>query len=444
MSMNIERIKNDLAEAQAALDTIREEGIRLSADPNVSDQELQSKMSAVERAKARVQLLQDKLNGMEGEQSKQAKMQQITDDDRIQAGAKAFKSAGDFFACVAKAGGNMDGRLAEYASIKSAATGQNITTDSEGGYLVPPDYAAELLQFAKSESVLYKDVRKTSISGNRLVENYVDSTTRKDSDEDVVGRSGVLAYWISEAEKYTANKMKFAQRDTKLSKLIGLAYVTDEMMEDVPAMGSIISEAFRDEFAFKIDDAILNGSGVNMPLGMLAGGNNALVTVAKEANQAAASLVVANILKMYNALPAALRAKAKWYCNQDIETLLMQMVMTAPEDAAQMLGVPIWMPANSLADSPYSRILGMPLIPVEQGSAVGTKGDISLLVPNEYRWIDKGGIKAQTSIHVRFECDEMALKFTYRAGGRPIWANKISAYKGSTVRSPYVTLADRA
>lgn len=442
--MRIEEIKNSLAEAQAALDTARQEGIRLSADPNVSDQELQSKMSAVERAKARVQLLQDQLSSMEGEQSKQAKMQQIADEDRIQAGAKAFKSAGDFFACVAKAGGSMDGRLAEYASIKSAATGQNITTDSEGGYLVPPDYAAELLQFAKSESVLYPDVRKTSISGNRLVENYVDSATRKDSTEDVVGRSGVLAYWIGEAEKYTASKLKFEQRDTKLSKLTGMAYATDEMLEDVPAMGGIIAEAFRDEFAFKIDDAILHGTGTGMPLGMLASGNKALVTVAKEADQAAASIVVANLLKMYNALPAKLRGKARWYCNQDVETLLMQLVMTAPVGDAAVLGVPVWMPANGLADSPYSRILGISLVPVEQSSAVGTLGDIALLVPNEYRWIDKGGIKAQTSIHVRFEYDEMAFKFTYRAGGRPMWPNAISAYKGSTVRSPYIALADRA
>lgn len=442
--MRIEEIKNSLMEAQNALDTARQEGIRLSADPNVSDQELQSKMSAVERAKARVQLLQDQLSTMEGEQSKQAKMQQIADEDRIQTGAKAFKSAGDFFACVAKAGGNMDARLAEYANIKSAASGQNITTDADGGYLVPPDYAAELLQFAKSASILYPEVRKTSVSGNRLVENYVESATRKDSSEGVIGRSGMLTYWIGEAEKYTANKMKFAQRDTKLHKLTGMAYATDEMLEDVPAMGGIIAEAFRDEFAFKIDDAILHGTGNGMPLGLMNSGNKALVTVAKEADQKAASIVVNNLLKMYNALPANLRSKARWYCNQDVETVLMQLMMQADAGENNVLGVPVWMPAGGLSDSPYGRILGMPLIPVEQCSAVGTLGDIALLVPNEYRWIDKGGIKAQTSIHVRFEYDEMAFKFSYRAGGRPMWPNAISAYKGSTVRSPYIVLGDRA
>lgn len=449
--INIETMRNDLVAAQAALNKAREEGIRMSKDANVTDEELRKQMSVVERTKDQVQLLQEQVHAMEGEQSAKARAQQIADEDRIMVGAKAFKNSGDFFACVAGARGNMDARLAEYASIKSVATGQNITTDADGGYLVPPDYAAELLQFAQSASVLYPEVRKTSISGNRLVENYIPTTTRKDSASGTVGRSGMLAYWLGEADQYTASKMKFAQRETKLSKLTGLAYATDEILEDVPAMGGIIAEAFRDEFAFKIDDAILNGTGSGMPTGMLATGNGALVTVAKETSQAAGSILVANLLKMYNALPAGLRSRARWYCNQDVETILMQLAMKTANISVEgdatgtaVLGVPVWMPANGLSDSPYSRILGIPMVPVEQCSAVGTKGDIALLVPSEYRWIDKGGIKAQTSIHVRFDYDETAFKFAYRAGGRPMWENSIAAYKGSTVRSPYVALADRA
>lgn len=63
---------------------------------------------------------------------------------------------------------------------------------------------------------------------------------------------------------------------------------------------------------------------------------------------------------------------------------------------------------------------------------------------SQYLWIERTGITRQSSMHVRFDYDETVFKFTWRAGGRPDWMNKIEAYKGTTARSPYVCLAERA
>lgn len=452
--MKIEDIKNSIRTARTELEQARAAGIAMADDPTATTQALNDQMDKVTRLNSKLTLLTAQLEEMEQTQGAPKNLAQIADDDRVRDGAKAFRSSGDFFSAVARMRSRPDARLVEYASIQSAASGQNLTTDADGGYLVPPDYASELLKFAESASVIYPAVRHTPVSGNRLIENYLKQDTRGDTTSSLRGRSGVLAYWKGEAEQYTASSMKFGQIDTSLVKLTGLTYATDEMLEDLPALGSMIADGFRDEFAFKFDDAILNGTGTGMPKGVLASSNAALVTVAKEANQPAATINVANLLKMYNAFPAALRSNAVWYCNQDVETALMQLTMQTGtvssggsepvEGVSGTFGVPVYLPAGGLSGEPYARLLGRPLIPVEQCAALGSAGDLILMDPTAYRWIEKGGIKAQTSIHVRFDYDETAFKFSYRCNGYPLWQNAITAYKGSTSRSPYVALAARA
>ena len=57
--------------------------------------------------------------------------------------------------------------------------------------------------------------------------------------------------------------------------------------------------------------------------------------------------------------------------------------------------------------------------------------------------IDKGGMKAASSIHVRFLYDENVFRFIYRVDGKPIWNKPLTPYKGSASVSPFVTLAKR-
>jgi len=367
-----------------------------------------------------------------------------------------FRSAGDFFKAVHNERKAPDPRLKELQKFQAAATGQNTATDADGGYLIPPDYAAGLLNLAQTESVLYPDVQKVPVSGNRLIVNVLDQTSRKDSSESLLtGRGGgLLAYWKGEAEQYVSSKLKFKQDQTDLQKLTGMAYVTDEMLEDEPAMGSYIGQGFRDEFAFKIDEAIYSADGSEKPVGALHSSNSALITIAKEISQAAGSVLLANLLKMWNAMPAKNRSRAKWYLNQDMEIMLMQLLMTtgnlasaggsAIEQLTGAFGFPLYLPAGGITGSPNGTLLARPVVPIEHASAVGTVGDIAFLDLSQYRWIDKSSITSQVSVHVRFAYDEQAFKFTYRCGGKPIWPNKIEAYKGSTQRSPYVTLAARA
>jgi len=88
-------------------------------------------------------------------------------------------------------------------------------------------------------------------------------------------------------------------------------------------------------------------------------------------------------------------------------------------------------------------LFGRPVVPIEQCSALGSVGDIILADLSQYLLIDKGGINAASSIHVRFLYDESVFRFIYRVDGQPIWNKPLQPYKGSGTLSPYVALQAR-
>lgn len=169
----------------------------------------------------------------------------------------------------------------------------------------------------------------------------------------------------------------------------------------------------------------------------------------KESGQAAGTVNVQNILKMWNRMPAQCRANAKWYINQDLELQLMQLMMgtdtvaTSDSGVTVSFGGPLWLPAGAYGNE-NGKLLGRDVIPLEQAAAVGAVGDIAFLDATQYLIVERAGINKQTSMHMYFDTDEVAFKFSWRVGGRPDWMTAITGANSTIARSPYVALAARA
>ena len=326
---------------------------------------------------------------------------------------------------AATPGGKVDERLST-----RAASGLNETTPSDGGFLVQQDFVTELLKRTYETGILASRVKKIPIStnANSLKINAVDEDSRANG----ARWGGVQAFWESEAAELSASRPKFRQMELSLKKLTGLCYATDELLQDAAALEAVIRQAFAEEFGFKMDDAILAGTGEGEPLGILK--SESLVTVAIESGQRE-TITVENLIKMWNRLWSRSRANAVWYINQEIEPLLYTLKIGE---------VPVYVPAGGLSAKPYGTLFGRPVIPLEQCSAAGELGDIILADLGQYLVIDKGGIKAASSIHVRFLYDENVFRFIYRADGRPVWNKPLSPYKGSASVSPFIALAKRS
>ncbi len=340
---------------------------------------------------------------------------------------KGFRSLGEQLKAVYRAaapGGRIDDRLST-----RAASGLNESNPSDGGFLVQKDFVAELLKRTYETGILASKVKRIPLStnSNGLKINAVDEDSRANG----ARWGGIQTFWESEASQLTGSKPKFRQMDLSLKKLTGLCYATDELLQDAAALESVIRQAFAEEFGFKIDDAILSGAGAGEPLGILKSGS--LVTVAKESNQSE-KLKVENLTNIWNRLWSKSRGNSAWYINQELEPYLYTL---------KVGDIPVYIPAGGLSEKPYGTIFGRPVVPLEQCSAAGDLGDIILADLSQYLLIDKGGINAASSIHVRFLYDENVFRFIYRCDGQPVWNKPLSPYKGSASVSPFVTLAKR-
>jgi len=358
----------------------------------------------------------------------------LEDDKKKSAAPTPFKSLGDQLAAVATAGQNPHRIHQGLLDIQAVALGSSEGVESDGGFLVQTDYTNALLEEAHETGVLLglTDQRPISANANGMKQNAVDETSRVDGSR----MGGIRAFWTAEAAALTSAKPKFRQLELNLQKLTGLYYATDEELKDVTALAGNVTRWFGDEFGFKIDDALIRGVGAGMPLGIL--GHAGTISIAKEAGQAAATVIKANIEGMYARMFARSVPRATWFINQDVWPQLFELSV-----AVGVGGVPLFIPSNSMANAPFGTLLGRPIRPIEHCETLGTVGDIILADWNEYITIAKGGIEAASSIHVQFLTYETAFRFILRMDGQPKRNAPITPFKGTKTQAPFLTLATR-
>ena len=391
----------------------------------------------------------------------------VTDDETDkELRERPYKSLGDFLMAVKSNGqGNFDKRLAALrsgdaadeggfnltkavgASVvgsmtgaaqkranQKAITGLGTQQGATGGFLVATDENMSILERVYTSGQLLQRIDLTGISAgsNGMTFNVVNETSRANGSRG----GGIRGYWMGEGSSYTASTPVFRQIDLRLKKAGALVYATDEMLADASALESYIMRNLPAELRFVVEDSIVNGTGSGQPLGVLNSG--ATVSISKETNQAATTIVTANVLKMWARRWVGANDYV-WLINQDIGPQLHQLSLGVGTG-----GQLTYMPPGGLSGLPYATLLGRPVLEVEYAQTLGTVGDIMLVSLNEFQAIDKGGIESASSMHVNFTTGENVYRFTYRFDGQSKWNAALTPKNGSNSVSPFVTLATRS
>jgi HK97 family phage major capsid protein len=351
---------------------------------------------------------------------------------RVTAGGNGgFRNLGDFANAVRNAsmrGGDLDPRLRN----ASPSTYGNEGAGADGGFGVPPDYRTEILTPVFNEESLIGLTDRLQSSSNTL-------TIPKDETTPWQTTGGIQAYWTAEAGTKTQSKPSLGESTIKLHTLAVLVPVTEELLEDAPAMGAYLNRKAPEKIDFKVSDAIIRGTGAGMPLGIL--NSPALVTVAAEGGQSADTVVLNNILKMWGRMPVGSRRTAVWIMHPDAEAVLPGLTLS---------NMPVYLPPGGISGNMYGMLFGRPVIPHQTAETIGDVGDIMLVDFKQYLTVtktgggrDSNGIKQDVSIHLWFDQDMVAFRFTLRVAGIPWWSSSITQRDGSNAQSPYVTLAAR-
>lgn len=357
-------------------------------------------------------------------------------DNPAERGKWGFKSFGEFSMAVKMAarGGSPDPRL--IVNAPSTYGSEGIGTD--GGFAVPPDFRKDIMtKVAADDSLLGMTDKMTSDSNTLVIP--VDETTPWQTS------GGVQAYWEGEGGQFTQSKPSLQNLSIRLNKLTALVPVTEELLDDASAMDTYLKRKAPEKIDFKVTDAILNGNGVGMPLGIL--NSPCLVSIAKETSQVADTIVAENLIKMWARCYGKSRGKAVWLYNQDIETQIMQAAIKIKNVAGteNVGGFPVFIPAGGLSSTPYATLFGRPMIPSEACQTLGDKGDLILADMSQYLTAVKTqGLRQEVSIHLWFDYDVVAYKFVLRVAGQPWFSAPITPKNSSNTLSPFVSLDARA
>lgn len=327
----------------------------------------------------------------------------------------------------------VDKRLEAVNAINKGIQGQSESIGSDGGFLLAPTFVSKIYEIMHEQQNLLDMVDKHDISGPSVVINANDETSRATGSR----FGGVQSYWVGEGDSITKSKPKWRQIRMSPHKLASVYYTTDELLADGGQMLSTAASRYcAEDMVFMTNDAIINGTGVDKPMGILTSAS--CISVSAEAGQATKTVLSQNIIKMWARLHASSRSRSEWWMNQEVEAQIPQMTLGTA--GAQLL---TYMPPGGLSGKPYATMLGRPIRVLEQCPGLGTQGDIMLVDPKQYLACTRGTIQSAMSIHVEFLTDQTAFRFTFRVDGQPWWTKALTPYKGTNTQSPFISLASR-
>lgn len=345
-----------------------------------------------------------------------------------------FSNFGEFAMSVAGASrarngnGTLDNRL-----LNTTSTFGNEGTGAEGGFAVPPEFRRTIWQKVMGEDNLLTRCDRLETGGNNM-------TVPKDETTPWQNTGGIQAYWENEGSQATASKPALEMETIRLNKLMALVPVSEELLDDAPGLESWLRSKAPMKMVSKINTAVIDGTGVGQPLGILRSGS--LVTASKETSQTADTVWYANVVNMWSRLYAPLRRNAVWLINQDVEPSLLQMAFDPEATAGK---VPVYLPPNGASDTPYASLMGRPVVPVQACKTLGDAGDIILADMTQYMALVKAGqdIKTDVSMHLYFDQALQAFRFIFRVNGQPWWNAAITPENSANTLSWAVTLEAR-
>jgi HK97 family phage major capsid protein len=327
-----------------------------------------------------------------------------------------FKSFADFCGKVVSGEAPREFSALNSPTIQMAQT----TSATAGGYLVPDEFKAQILEIALEQSIVRPRATVIPMETDSL---KMPAWNQENHSTNFYG--GVLGYWVSEGGPISDSDAAVKEVALGVNALAGLNYQSLRLLKASPlGVSALLEGAFGGVIAFMEDQAFIDGAGTTQPRGII--GSDCEVAVNRSGG--ASTIVAADVVTMYSKFMGSLD-RAVWLANRTTFPQLFGL-----KDANDNN---IWMP-NIGAGAPQS-LLGIPIVYTEKASALGTKGDLILADFGYYLIGDLGELAIDYSEHVRFANLEGAMRIYKWVDGKPWMSTTYTPRKG-TALSPFVVL----
>lgn len=329
--------------------------------------------------------------------------------------------------------------------VRKTAMGE--TSGVVGGYLVPVEYTAQLLQSFEEDSFIYPRAWVVPMHGQELQAPTVNATTAQSAGTAPYFGGLNFSWGASQAPSETEPTFKTA--NLHAWDLLGYATVSNQWLSDVggqpdpswPKADGGPQDSFRDgtgdqallelfgrAAAWYAEYAFLRGLGADasMPLGIL--NSPALLTGSRATPS---TIVAADIAGMAaKMLPFGWKS-AIWACHP---SCLAQIMKISTYQLSEYHG--------EQADGRCGTLIGRPLFVTDKLPALGTRGDLIFFDPRLYVIGDRQEVLVDAStLGPAFRTNQTDFRVWMRLDGLPLLSNAVTLADGTQTASPYVALA---
>ncbi|MDD5502578.1 MAG: phage major capsid protein [Candidatus Thermoplasmatota archaeon] len=403
---NIEEMKGQLFalvdDVRKMVETAKEEKRDLTAEEMEKQERQMTEIRALEKEIA----METELQRIEA-----MKAQRNIDPEKDKA---EWRSLGEFVQAVAF--NPTDRRLTNRQVVPQAQA-----TGADGGYLVPDQYAKDILTVAVDEAIIRPRARVfTGATSAGFGQQHIPAL---DYGVDSNMFAGAEVAWISEGAEKPPTKVGFKRVTLHPFEVAAHVPITDRLLQNGPIIENMVRTQLRAALIGAEEKAFLLGTGANngQPTGII--GHAATITV----NRGTANTVAyADLAAMFQRLHGR---RGVWIVGRGVLPQLMGL-----KDAANHF---IWQP--NARDGNPGTLFGLPVLFSEYSPELGDVGDVLLADLSYYLIGDGMGISIGVSPHVYFTSNITVIKAWKTVDGTP-WLTAPLPTKFAT--SPFVELGD--
>ena len=333
----------------------------------------------------------------------------------------AWKSDDEFIR--AYCGGRFDDRFVRVSA------GVTETVPSVGGFGIPPTMSFSVIdRMIKGSDFMPRCMMFEAKSGSMLVPAF------DDSDRRFSRFGGMTAEWVAEEGTIPTSKPQFRRVEMNTRGLKSVTPISNEWLANDVASADLVVTAVHETMSDAANGAIIDGDGVGKPLGIL---NSACaIEVDPEQGQGAGTVLYSNIRHMYSRMSPTSRMHAIWIANNDLVPELL--------DLNRPLGTGGQFETVINENNGMFSLLGRPVLFTEHCPAAGERGDLAFVDFRSYGLAIRRNITIDTSPHVYFNTDQLAIRATCYIDGQSLYAKESIPKKGTLTTSPVVVLGERA
>jgi len=270
---------------------------------------------------------------------------------------------------------------------KALGDGQNVTTDADGGFLVPIDVSNQIIDRLKYLSPIRQYATVLNLGAKTKI-NIADGKP--------------TAYWVDEGEIITRSKATFSQKELTLEKVAGLGGMSYEALNDTvstPDLQTYVVNAFAEAISDKEIEAFVNGDGTKKPWGFR---SSDITPVAKTS----ATLDFKALVSLKYGLKKSYRDRGVFVAGSGaIESLV------GLEDSQ---GRPIFV--SGLQENESDVLLGRPVVEVNEIPA----NEVWYVYLPDYIIGEGGALRVDFgTTGDDFETDKISVRVIHRVAGRP-------------------------